>query len=267
MVGDRCYDIDAAKEVGLPSIGVSFGYGSREELLASGADSVASDVRELQRLILGDKEPARGLFISMEGMDGCGKTTQRMALVRHLERLGWEVTVTREPGGDGIAEQIRRIILDPANEAIFDETEAYLYAASRAQNVRSVILPALTDGIAVVCDRFVDSSIAYQGGGRGLGTERIRELNAMAVDGCMPDLTVYLEMAADKAIERRRSAGEADSLERQKDSFYERTAAGYEALYANEKRVLRVDASGSIEEVSGRMLEGLDRRLTALAAE
>lgn len=267
MVGDRCYDIDAAKEVGLPSIGVSFGYGSREELLASGADSVASDVRELQRLILGDKEPARGLFISMEGMDGCGKTTQRMALVRHLERLGWEVTVTREPGGDGIAEQIRRIILDPANEAIFDETEAYLYAASRAQNVRSVILPALTDGRAVVCDRFVDSSIAYQGGGRGLGTERIRELNAMAVDGCMPDLTVYLEMAADKAIERRRSAGEADRLERQKDSFYERTAAGYEALYANEKRVLRVDASGSIEEVSGRMLEGLDRRLTALAAE
>ena len=267
MVGDRCYDIDAAKEAGILSVGVSYGYGSREELLASGADFIASDVRDLQHILLGNKEAAEGLFISMEGMDGCGKTTQRLALVRHLEKMGWEVTVTREPGGDDIAEQIRRIILDPANEAMFDETEAYLYAASRAQNVRAIIRPALRDGKAVICDRFVDSSIAYQGGGRGLGTARIRELNAMAVDDCMPDLTIYLDMAADKAIERRRSAGEADRLERQKDTFYERTAAGYEALYADEERVIRVDASGSIEEVSKRMLTGLDVRLTALAGK
>lgn len=266
MVGDRCFDIDAAKEVGIDSIGVTYGYGSREELYASGADTIADDVRGLQRLILGDLPPARGIFISMEGMDGCGKTTQRTALVRHLETMGWEVTQTREPGGDGIAEKIRQIILDPANTEMFDETEAYLYAASRAQNVRAIIRPAVEDGRLVVCDRFVDSSIAYQGGGRGLGAERIGDLNAMATGGCLPDLTIYLDMAAGKAIERRRSAGVPDRLERQKDSFYERTQRAYDALFSKgDRSVVHVDAAGSIEEVSERMLSGVDEWLSGAA--
>ena len=266
MVGDRCFDVDAAKEVGIDSIGVTYGYGSREELYASGADAIADDVRGLQRLILGDLPPARGIFISMEGMDGCGKTTQRTALVRHLEAMGWEVTQTREPGGDGIAEKIRQIILDPANTEMFDETEAYLYAASRAQNVRAIIRPAVEDGRLVVCDRFVDSSIAYQGGGRGLGAERIGDLNAMATGGCLPDLTIYLDMAAGKAIERRRSAGVPDRLERQKDSFYERTQRAYDALFSKgDRSVVHVDAAGSIEEVSERMLSGVDEWLSGAA--
>lgn len=267
MVGDRCFDVEGGKANGVDTVGVTYGYGTEEELRGAGATHIAHSVEELGDILLGDAPRARGLFISMEGMDGCGKTTQREALVAHLRQLGWQIQVTREPGGDEIAEKIRTLILDPANTAMVDETEAFLYAASRAQNVRALIRPALAAGKAVVCDRFVDSSIAYQGGGRRLGTRRVAEINAHAVDGTLPDVTIYLRMPPEKALSRRLSASKPDRLEREKESFFDRTYAAYEALYAQQgmERVLTVDASQSIENVTQEMLAKLDKKMNDLA--
>ena len=266
MVGDRCYDIDGGRANGIDTIGVCYGYGTREELEAAGATQIAGTVEELTDMLLGDAPRARGVFLSMEGMDGCGKTTQLGALVEHLEQLGWDVQLTREPGGDAIAEKIRELVLDPANREMFDETEAYLYAASRAQNVRALIRPALEAGRAVVCDRFVDSSIAYQGGGRQLGSDEIAALNRLAVGDTLPDVTVYLRMPPERALSRRLSASEPDRLEREKSSFFERTYQAYEALFGQENmaRVAAVDASQSIGDVTSEMLAAVDERLFTL---
>ncbi|MBQ4264590.1 MAG: dTMP kinase [Clostridia bacterium] len=267
IIGDRCYDVEGGRENGIDTIGVCYGYGTRSELEEAGATHIAETVEELSNILLGDAPRARGVFITMEGMDGCGKTTQRNALIAHLEQLGWQVQLTREPGGDEIAEKIRDLVLDPVNKAMFDETEAYLYAASRAQNVRALIRPALDSGKAVVCDRFVDSSIAYQGGGRRLGSDVIAQLNRMAVGNTMPDATVYLRMPPQKALSRRLSASEPDRLESQKESFFERTYQAFEALFGGENmdRVISVDASQSIEDVTRDMLSAVDQRLNSLS--
>jgi len=267
MIGDRCYDVDGGRANGIDTIGVAYGYGSRKELEDAGATHVADTVEELTGLLLGGAPRAKGVFVSMEGMDGCGKTTQRNALIEHLEQLGWDVTLTREPGGDAVAEKIRDLVLDPVNETLADVTEAYLYAASRAQNVREMIRPALDMGKAVVCDRFVDSSIAYQGGGRRLGAQQIAQLNAMAVGGTMPDITVYLRMEPDVALARRLGASEPDRLEREKNSFFERTYEAFEALYAQDgmERVATVDASQSIEDVTRDMLAAVNEKLNRLS--
>ena len=218
MVGDRCFDIKGGQANGVDTIGVCYGYGTEDELTAARATHIAHDVAELENILLGDAPRARGVFISMEGVDGCGKTTQRAALTGHLQKLGWRVTQTREPGGD-----------------------------------------------AVVCDRFVDSSVAYQGAGRQLGMEEVAALNAMAVGGTMPDITVYLRMPADAALSRRLSASEPDRLERQKADFFSRTGQAYERLFAGqEKRVMTVNAAQSIERVTQEMLDGLDERLNRL---
>ncbi|MBP3657175.1 MAG: dTMP kinase [Clostridia bacterium] len=267
MVGDRCFDVEGGAANGVDTIGVTYGYGTEEELREAGATHIAHSVAELAGILLGDAPRAKGLFVTMEGMDGCGKTTQRRALVDYLTQLGWEIQATREPGGDEIAEKIRTLVLDPVNTAMHDVTEAYLYAASRAQNVRALIRPALEAGKAVVCDRFVDSSIAYQGGGRQLGTKDVAAINASAVGDTIPDITIYLRMTPQDALGRRLSASEPDRLEREKASFFERTFLAYEELYAQEHtgRVITVDASRSIEEVTAEMIGKLDERLSALA--
>lgn len=267
MIGDRRFDVEGGAMNGVDTVGVTYGYGTEEELRQAGATHIARSVEELTALLLGDAPRAKGLFISMEGMDGCGKTTQRRALVEHLKKRGWDVQVTREPGGDGIAEKIRALVLDPANETMCDETEAYLYAAARAQNVRALVRPALEAGRAVVCDRFVDSSVAYQGGGRRLGPESVAALNAVAVGDTWPDVTVYLRMPPEKALSRRLSVSEPDRLEREKESFFERTYAAYEALYEGMARVATVDASQSIEDVTRDMLAAVDARIDALGAK
>ena len=267
MVGDRCFDVEGGRANGVDTVGVTYGYGSEEELIAAGATFIAHSTQELTDILLGDAPRAKGLFITMEGVDGCGKTTQRNALIAHMKQLGWKVTMTREPGGDEMAEKIRDLVLDPANTALFDETEAYLYAASRCQNVRALIRPALERGEAVICDRFVDSSIAYQGGGRQLGTQRVAQINREAVGDTMPDITVYLRMQPEVALSRRLSASEPDRLERERNSFFVRTYEAYEALYAQEgmQRVVTVDASKAIEDVTAEMIEKLDVRLNEAA--
>jgi len=266
MIGDRCYDVEGGRENGIDTIGVCYGYGTRQELEEAGATHIAETVEELADILLGGAPRARGVFITMEGMDGCGKTTQRNALIAYLQQMGWDVQLTREPGGDEIAEKIRDLVLDPVNKEMFDETEAYLYAASRAQNVRALIRPALEKGRAVVCDRFVDSSIAYQGGGRRLGSDVVAQLNRLAVGDTMPDATVYLRMPPEKALKRRLSVSEPDRLESQKESFFERTYQAFEALFGSEhmERVVSVDASQPIEDVTRDMLAAIEARLNAL---
>lgn len=265
MVGDRRFDMEAAKKNGIPCAGVTYGYGDEEELKNAGASFLADSVRALQEWLLGGREPARGLFITLEGMDGCGKTTQRERIVEFLTRRGWEVVLTREPGGERIAEKIRNIILDPENTEMCDETEAYLYAASRAQNVRRRILPALRDGQAVVCDRFVDSSIAYQGGGRRLGAERIAELNKMATGGLLPDITVFLDLSPEVSLSRRLQASRPDRLESEQDSFFRRVHETYHRSFFRQERVLRIDASKDIDAVTDDLLCRLSERMDAEA--
>ena len=141
------------------------------------------------------------MFITFEGMDGAGKTTQIRLLQERLEKAGERVVVTREPGGNALAEKIRALLLDPESE-MDPLTEAYLYAAARAEHVRRVILPALQRGETVLCDRYLDSSLAYQGYGRGLGEETVRRINAQAVAGCLPDRTYLLRVPEEAAARR-----------------------------------------------------------------
>ena len=204
----------------------------------------------------------RGYFITFEGGDGSGKSTQIRILRDRLTEAGYDVILTREPGGTVISEKIREIILDPANSEMDDMTEAMLYAAARAQLVRQLIRPALEEGKVVICDRFVDSSIAYQAYGRGLG-DAVGVINTYAVDDCMPDLTILLRLDPEKGSDRI-AGREHDRIEQASDDFHKKVYEGYlklEEMYP--ERILGIDASGTIdeiaEEISHRVREGLER--------
>ena len=198
-------------------------------------------------------------------------TKQRGRVTALLEdrllRFGFDVYRTREPGGCSIAEKIRQLLLDPANGEMTDVTEALLYAASRAQHVRQVIRPALEAGKLVLCDRFVDSSVAYQGGGRKLGVARVKEINAPAVDGTMPDATVYLDIDHVAAMKRRSAATTLDRLELQAESFHGRVEAAYQEIVAAEpERFVRVDAAQAPEKVAEDIWRQVLDRLTEAEA-
>ena len=190
----------------------------------------------------------KGLFISFEGMDGSGKSTQIERLKKYLESKGYSVILTREPGGTAIGEKIRDIILDRENERMDPMTEALLYAASRAQHVEEVIKPAVERGDIVICDRFVDSSIAYQGYGRGLG-KAVSDINSYATAGCMPDVTFLMKvppLISGGRIENR----ERDRIEMEPDEFHTEVYRGYEALEkAHPDRIIGVEASGLADDV------------------
>ena len=187
------------------------------------------------------------MFISFEGIDGCGKTTQAQMLAERLRAAGREVVLTREPGGTVLGEEIRAMLLHGDHVAPW--AEAALYAASRAQHVDEVIRPALARGAVVVCDRYVDSSVAYQGVGRGLGLDRVLELNLAAVGGLMPDLTVLLEIGIEDAAARM--GDERDRIEREDDGFRERVAQGYRTLAERfPDRYVVVDGRRAVDEVA-----------------
>ena len=164
------------------------------------------------------------MFISFEGCEGVGKSTQLNLLKEYLLKTRQPAIYVREPGSTEISEKIRALILDKQNGAMTDMTEALLYAASRAQLVREVIKPALAEGKLVICDRYVDSSVAYQGYGRELGADAVRKLNAYAVDGCMPDVTVFIDLSPKNAW---RYGRQADRLEQESDAFFERVYDGF----------------------------------------
>lgn len=204
-----------------------------------------------------------GLFISFEGLDGCGKSTQMQLAAEYLQKKGIDPVLTREPGGTGISEQIRSILLNAQNESMDPWTEALLYAASRRQHVRERILPALRDNRVVLTDRFVDSSIAYQGYGRELGPEAVRRLNAPAVEGCMPDLTFFFDCPAGLSAERRKESGGApDRVEHSGSRFFERVYAGFVQLCEKEPdRFIRIDASDSCENTHAQVQDALEALL------
>jgi len=248
MVGDRRFDIEAGKALGMAAIGADYGYSVPGELAEAGADAVFDGVPAMAEFLLG--EAPRGLFISLEGSDGCGKSTQIALLKAYLEKRGFETVLTREPGGCPISERIREVILSLDSKGMSAECEALLYAASRIEHVREVIEPALNCGKIVICDRFLDSSIAYQAYGRELGEAFIRQINEPTIRRTLPDRTLLLTV--DRAESRRRMAQGAplDRLELEKEDFFARVASGYAALAAAEpERITVIDASQSIDEV------------------
>lgn len=195
-----------------------------------------------------------GYFITFEGGEGAGKSLQVEILTSHLVEEGYEVVTTREPGGTRIGEQIRGITHNIDNVDLHPIAEAYLMAAARAQHVTQIIKPALDVGKIVVCDRFVDSSIAYQGYGRKLGPETIASLNELAVDGAKPHLTLYLDIPPGVGHKRRLKASSKaqDRLDLQQMEFYDRVCEGYEIVAKNNKeRYVRIDANRTIEIVAG----------------
>jgi dTMP kinase len=192
--------------------------------------------------------PAASRFITFEGVDGAGKSTHLEWFATTLAaRCAAEVVLTREPGGTPLGEEIRDLVLHGGEVAPW--AEAALYAASRAQHVEQVIRPALARGATVICDRYVDSSVAYQGIARGLGLERVLDLNLAAVEGLMPDLTILLEIDADAALGRM--GGERDRIEREDDGFHARAAAAYRELAVREpERYLVLDGTLPAEELA-----------------
>ncbi len=238
MIGDRLTDIEGAHDAGIDSIAALYGYGHQEEFMGAGAVGMARTVGDLYSLLGAKKPEARGYFISFEGNDGSGKSTQARLLAQRLRQCGYDVLLTREPGGTGIGEKIREILLDRANADMEDMTEALLYAAARAQHVRQVILPALAQGKLVISDRFVDSSIAYQGAGRGLGMDLVRQINAFAIDGCLPDLTVFLSLDPMEGMARRSRSGAMDRLEAAADAFHQEVGRAFSEIVRSEKRFL-----------------------------
>ena len=191
----------------------------------------------------------RGLVLTLEGIDGCGKTTQAARLADALEAAGCDVVRLREPGGTDISEKIRGLLLDPSNAEMCPECELLLYEASRAQLVRQVISPALERGAVVVCDRFFDSTLAYQEAARGLSSQVVRTANGLGSCGVTPHRTVVLDLEPAQALSRA-TAGGADRLEAEGLAFQQRVRDGYLRLVGEEpERVHLVDASGTPDEV------------------
>ncbi len=199
-------------------------------------------------------EGARGVFVSLEGVDGSGKSTQAAILRDLLAQGGADVVSLREPGGTAISEKVRALVLDPANAEMCDECELLLYEASRAQLVRQVVEPALAAGGVVVCDRFLDSTFAYQAAGRGLDAGLVRRANELGSCGFLPDRTVVFDIDPARALARATRGG-ADRLERSGLALQERVRAAYLELAREQPgRVRVVDAAGTVGEVTGRLV-------------
>ena len=203
-----------------------------------------------------------GIFISMEGPDGAGKTTQIELLKAYLENKGYEILITREPGGTKISEAIRSIILDKSNLEMDYMTEALLYASARAQLVAEVIKPAIAAGKAVISDRFVDSSAVYQGMARGLGVENVYKINEFAIQDMMPKLTIHLDLPASVGITRKKNQAELDRMELEKAEFHEKVAEGYRQLAKmSPQRIYTIDATLPVEEIHKLILSKLEEIL------
>jgi dTMP kinase len=196
------------------------------------------------------------LFITFEGPDGGGKTTQIARLASYIKDLGYEVVLTREPGGTVISDKIRSLLLDPAHQELNHETEVLLYAASRAQHVREVIIPALDQGKVVLCDRFVDASLAYQGYGLGITLESIAMINHFATGGLKPTRTYLLEIPLQESIQRMMArqglefSANLDRIEQREQEFHLRVRKGFEIIYnENDQRMVKINGAQPIDHV------------------
>ncbi len=201
-----------------------------------------------------------GLFITMEGTDGAGKTTQINMLKDYLEKKGFNVICTREPGGTPISEDIRKIILDRNNTEMFPITEALLYAAARAQHVNEVILPALNDGCVIISDRFLDSNLVYQGFARSMGEKLIKNINRYAIGNLEPDITFFLKLKPEDGIARKKKQAELDRMEMENFNFHQRVYDGYVSLSRkNKARIKTIDATLPPEEIHKAIVRGVER--------
>jgi dTMP kinase len=206
----------------------------------------------------------KGLFITFEGGEGCGKTTVIRKLEARLKEKGIEVLVTREPGGSVIAEEIRNIILDKKNTAMDPRTEALLYAASRRQHLKEIVIPALEQDKIVISDRYLDSSLAYQGYARGIGIDKVYAINEFAIDETMPDITFFLDLEPEKGLERiaLHRSDEVNRLDLENISFHHKVYDAYKILMEKyPDRIVRIDASRSVEEETAEILEILLKRI------
>jgi dTMP kinase len=202
-------------------------------------------------------------LITCEGIEGSGKSTQILRLADHLRGQGREVVVTREPGGCPIADAIRRILLDPSNSRLCATAELLLYAAARAQHVEEVIRPTLAQGVVVLCDRYIDATLAYQGFGRGLDLTLITELNQVASSGLLPDLTLLFDLPVatglNRALARNAVALENEGrFEAESLAFHQRVRAGYLQSASQEERFTIIDATGTPEQVTERVTRVVD---------
>jgi dTMP kinase len=215
-------------------------------------------------------QPGRGIFITFEGIEGCGKTTQITILARALEKQGHQVVITREPGGSPIANQIRSILLSADNVAMVPLTELFLYEAARAQHLSEVVTPALDRGAVVLCDRFTDATIAYQGYGRGLDLSTISTLNRLATSGLTPQLTLLFDCDVETGLGRAQAriaslTGEREErFELESLAFHERVRQGYLALAQQEpERFSIIPAKGDIDQVSKTVWQEIDQRFAS----
>ena len=199
-----------------------------------------------------------GKFITFEGCDGCGKSTQLKMLSDYLTKEGIAHIFTREPGGGKISEAIREILLSGKNMEMTDECEALLYAASRVQHLRDRVDPALKEGKLVICDRYVDSSLAYQGHGRGLGVDFISKINAYALEKYLPDVTIFIDLTPEAAFKRKHGADENDRLEQAGMAFHKRVYEGFRTLAEeNPERFVRIDGEQTPDEIFAEVLSAL----------
>ncbi|MUG73358.1 MULTISPECIES: dTMP kinase [Paenibacillus] len=205
-----------------------------------------------------------GYFITVEGGEGAGKTSAIEAIVSTVEELGYETISTREPGGIPIAEQIRAVVLDTKNTAMDKRTEALLYAAARRQHLTEKVIPALQSGKVVVCDRFIDSSLAYQGHARGLGVDEVLAVNRFAIGDWMPDLTLFLDVSPEVGLGRIRAdwSREVNRLDLEEMRFHELVREGYrEVLRRYPERVRRIDAEQTPDKVAEQIRQIVNQTL------
>lgn len=201
----------------------------------------------------------KGLFITFEGADGCGKTTQMDLLAEYLKNNGKEVLLTREPGGKGLGEKVREILLNYDGD-VSDRCESFLFLADRAQNIDIIVNPAVEEGKIVLCDRHIDSTVAYQGYGRGLDIERINMLNNLATNGHKPDLTFVFDIDVETSM--KRVGKEKDRMESAGIDFHNRVRKGYLELAKQEpKRIKVLDATKSIEEIHNEVIKIINEKL------
>ena len=203
----------------------------------------------------------KGIFITLEGCEGVGKSRQTEMLKEYLQKIGKDFYFTREPGGTAISEKIRNIILDKNNSEMTDECEALLYASSRVQLIKEEILPRLQQGELVLCDRYIDSSFAYQGYARGLGLEFVEKLNDYAIKNCMPDITIFLDLPPMQAFKRKGGIDTKDRLELSGMAFHEKVYDGYKKVAEKySDRFMVIDASGEREQTHNKIIDALKSR-------
>ncbi|MGG7165106.1 dTMP kinase [Clostridium ihumii] len=201
----------------------------------------------------------KGILIALEGPDGSGKSTQIKMLAKYLEEKGHKVLVTREPGGTKISEKIRKIILDNDNKEMCSISEALLYAASRAQLVEEVLKPALDNGEIILCDRFVYSSIVYQGIARGIGEDKVKYINDIALNGMKPDLTIMINISYEEGLSRKMNQKKLDRLENCGDDFHKKVYDGYQHLSRNTENIVIVDGNRELEVVHNEIVNEIEK--------